>query len=227
MRGYSLDVIRLTYKHILRVKDRDHFPMVLVGNKCDTPEYTREVSEIREVTTLILLPLDLDYIYTVYIYIFHVTDNIRFESDHLAKFQSARNAMEPKFLACISAIMWQLLYGTSPRYRRTPGAEIIYSSKLRVVLRVNISLLYATCNIRSLSGLPTSTPSVPNLLLHECMTVKHGFKIIVSTSWAPICPTVQNFFSQFVSRRPVVFFSLSVSLLLFIIITINIYHTLY
>src|ERR1700761_2635329 len=39
----SFDEVRAYHQHILRVKDRDTFPVVVVGNKCDL-EYERQVS---------------------------------------------------------------------------------------------------------------------------------------------------------------------------------------
>ena len=39
----SLDAIRALYKQVIRVKDRDNTPMVLVGNKCDLPPHSRAV----------------------------------------------------------------------------------------------------------------------------------------------------------------------------------------
>jgi len=38
----SFDEINTFHRQILRVKDKDHFPMILVGNKCDL-EYERQV----------------------------------------------------------------------------------------------------------------------------------------------------------------------------------------
>lgn len=39
----SFEEIETFYQQICRVKDRDHFPMVLIANKCDL-EYDRQVS---------------------------------------------------------------------------------------------------------------------------------------------------------------------------------------
>lgn len=39
----SLEEIDTFYRQICRVEDRDHFPMVLIGNKCDL-EHERQVS---------------------------------------------------------------------------------------------------------------------------------------------------------------------------------------
>jgi len=39
----SFDEVRAYHQHILRVKDKDTFPVVVVGNKCDL-EYERQVS---------------------------------------------------------------------------------------------------------------------------------------------------------------------------------------
>ncbi|CDH52221.1 ras-like protein [Lichtheimia corymbifera JMRC:FSU:9682] len=41
----SFDEISTFYQQVCRVKDRDHFPMVLVGNKCDL-ESERQVSRL-------------------------------------------------------------------------------------------------------------------------------------------------------------------------------------
>lgn len=40
----SFEETLLFQQQILRVKDRDHFPMILVGNKADLPSHEREVS---------------------------------------------------------------------------------------------------------------------------------------------------------------------------------------
>ncbi|KAJ1549876.1 Ras GTPase, partial [Nowakowskiella sp. JEL0078] len=40
---YSFDEIRGFYSQILRVKDRDYYPIIIVGNKCDL-ENERQVS---------------------------------------------------------------------------------------------------------------------------------------------------------------------------------------
>ncbi|KAJ3115766.1 Ras GTPase [Nowakowskiella sp. JEL0407] len=42
---HSFDEIRVFYSQILRVKDRDHYPIIIVGNKCDL-EHERQVSMI-------------------------------------------------------------------------------------------------------------------------------------------------------------------------------------
>lgn len=42
--GCSFDAMKALYKQVMRVKDRDNTPIVLVGNKCDLPPHSRAVS---------------------------------------------------------------------------------------------------------------------------------------------------------------------------------------
>lgn len=47
----SFDEILTFHQQILRVKDKDYFPVVVVANKCDL-EYERQVGSHGEYTTL-------------------------------------------------------------------------------------------------------------------------------------------------------------------------------
>lgn len=54
----SFQFVKELYQQILRTKDKDHFPVVLVANKCDL-EYERQVGMNGEVSCL-LLALDVE-----------------------------------------------------------------------------------------------------------------------------------------------------------------------
>jgi len=41
----TLQTVSLLYKRILRVRDVDHYPVVILGNKCDMPPERRELSK--------------------------------------------------------------------------------------------------------------------------------------------------------------------------------------
>ena len=52
----SFEEINQFHQQILRVKDKDNFPMVLVGNKCDL-EYERQVGMNGERLSLSVCPM--------------------------------------------------------------------------------------------------------------------------------------------------------------------------